>query len=288
MPLALQLLTRPVRVAGLVLLAGAVALLAGALALGAHPLALSMAPAVLVATGLVAGALAPLYGRGAAVGLWTARAGIAVGAVALVLPDSRPTAALRVVAALAALAGLRLVARGVRTGRRPPRVVVARRRGRHRGDAARPGARRRRRPRASPGSRSPPRSGSRTCRRQRPRRSAPDRPWVAQVEVPEDPRGGGAVRPPRLAERLQLERCRAQLEAAHATRGLLERDVPDGPYVGPPKRGEEVDVGRPGADAGQRDERARAPSSSSRHRRGRANRRGPPSTARGRTGSSGG
>jgi len=114
MPLALQLLTRPVRVAGLVLLAGAVALLAGALALGAHPLALSMAPAVLVATGLVVGALAPLYGRGAAVGLWTARAGIAVGAVALVLPDSRPTAALRVVAALAAVAGLRLVARGVR------------------------------------------------------------------------------------------------------------------------------------------------------------------------------
>ena len=48
MPLALQLLTRPVRVAGLVLLAGAVALLAGALALGAHPLALSMAPAMLV------------------------------------------------------------------------------------------------------------------------------------------------------------------------------------------------------------------------------------------------
>src|SRR4029079_16124994 len=102
MPLALQLLTRPVRVAGLVLLAGAVALFGGARALGAHPLALSMAPAVLVATGLVAGALAPLYVRGAAVGLWTARAGIAVGAVALVLPDRRPTGALRVLAALAA------------------------------------------------------------------------------------------------------------------------------------------------------------------------------------------
>src|SRR6476619_7344724 len=114
MPLALQLLTRPVRVAGLVLLAGAFALLSGALALGAHPLALPMAPAVLVATGLVVGALAPLYGRGAALGLWTARAGIAVGAVALVLPDSRPTAALRVIAALFVLAGLRLVARGVR------------------------------------------------------------------------------------------------------------------------------------------------------------------------------
>jgi hypothetical protein len=114
MPLALQLLTRPARVAGLVLLAGAVALLSGALALGAHPLALPMAPAVLVATGLVSGALAPLYGRGATVGLWTARAAIAVGAVALVLPDSRPTAALRAAAALVVLAGLRLVARGVR------------------------------------------------------------------------------------------------------------------------------------------------------------------------------
>ena len=113
MPLALQLLTRPARVAGLVLLAGLVALLAGALALGAHTLAPPMAPAVLVATALVAGALAPLYGRGAAVGLWTARAAMAVGAVALVLPDTRPTIALRVIAALAALARLRLVARGV-------------------------------------------------------------------------------------------------------------------------------------------------------------------------------
>ncbi len=112
MPLALQLLTRPVRVAGLVALAGAAALLSGALALGAHALALAMAPAVLVATGLVLGALAPLYGRGAAVGLWTARAGIAVGAVALVVPDGGPTAALRVAASLLVLGGLRLVARG--------------------------------------------------------------------------------------------------------------------------------------------------------------------------------
>ena len=114
MPLSLQLLTRPVRVAGLVELAGAAALLWGALALGAHPLAPFVAPAALVATGLVLGAVAPLYGRGAAVGLWTARAGIAVGAVALVLPEGRPTVALRVAAALVVLAGLRLVARGVR------------------------------------------------------------------------------------------------------------------------------------------------------------------------------
>jgi hypothetical protein len=114
MPLSLQLLTRPVRVAGLVELAGAAALLSGALALGAHPLAPVVALAALVATGLVVGALAPLYGRGAAVGLWTARAGIALGAVALVLPEGRPTVALRVVAALVVLAGLRLVARGIR------------------------------------------------------------------------------------------------------------------------------------------------------------------------------
>lgn len=113
MPLALQLLTRPARIAGLVLLAGAVALLSGALALGAHPFVLPMALLALVATGLVLGVLAPLYGRGAAVGLWTARAGIAMGAVAVVLPDGRPTAALRVAAALVVLAGLRLVARGV-------------------------------------------------------------------------------------------------------------------------------------------------------------------------------
>jgi len=126
MPLALQLLTRPVRVAGLVVLAGAVALVEGALGLGAHSLALPLAPAMLVATGLVMGALAPLYGRGAGVGLWTARAGVAVGAVALVVPDSGPTAALRVAAALAVLTGLQLVARGVgRTGDLPPWTCLA-------------------------------------------------------------------------------------------------------------------------------------------------------------------
>lgn len=126
MPLALQLLTRPVHVAGLAALAGVVALLGGALALGAHSLALPIATAALAATGLVVGALAPLYGRGATVGLWIARAGIAVGAVALALPNSGPTVALRVVAALTVLAGLRLVARGVRlAGDLPPWTSLA-------------------------------------------------------------------------------------------------------------------------------------------------------------------
>jgi len=126
MPLPLQLLTRPVRVASLAALVGVVSLLGGALALGAHPLALPTAPATLVATGLVVGALAPLYGRGAAVGLWTARAGIAVGAVALAVPDSGPAVALRVVAALTVLVGLRLVARGLRRqGGLPPWACVA-------------------------------------------------------------------------------------------------------------------------------------------------------------------
>ena len=114
MPLSLQLLTRPSRVAGLVALAGVAALLAGTLALGAHPIARLAAAAALVASGAMLGALAPLYGRGASAGLWAARAGIAVGALALALPEGRPVVALRVVAALVALAGLRLLARGLR------------------------------------------------------------------------------------------------------------------------------------------------------------------------------
>jgi hypothetical protein len=126
MPLALQLVTRPVRVAGLVAVAGVLALLGGAVALGAHPLAPASAPVVLVATGLVLGALAPLYGRGATIGLWAARAGIALGAVVLAVPVGGQTVALRVAASLLVLAGLRLVARGSsRVGDLPVWSVVA-------------------------------------------------------------------------------------------------------------------------------------------------------------------
>lgn len=114
MPLSIQLVSRPARVARLVALVGIVTLLAGALALGAHPLASLAAPAALLATGLVLGVLAPVYGLAASVGLWAARLGIVVGAVALLLPDGRAATALLVVAALVVLAGLRVVARGVR------------------------------------------------------------------------------------------------------------------------------------------------------------------------------
>jgi hypothetical protein len=106
------MLSRPARVARLVALAGVLALVSGALAFGGHPLGHRIAAVALLATAAVAGVLAPLYGRAAAIGLWTARGGLALGAVALVLPDGRLTTALRIAAALVVLAGLRVVARG--------------------------------------------------------------------------------------------------------------------------------------------------------------------------------
>ena len=112
MPLPILMLSRPARVARLVALAGLLALVAGALALGAHPVGHRTTAVALLATAAVVGVLAPLYGRAASIGLWTARGGLALGAVALVLPDGRPTTALRIAAALVVLAGLRVVARG--------------------------------------------------------------------------------------------------------------------------------------------------------------------------------
>ncbi len=114
MPLAIQLLTRPARVAGLVAIAAAVAIVSAATAFGTHEAAAATAAAALVVSGAVIGVLAPLYGRGAAIGLWTARAAIAFGAAAVLVPDGRATTAVRIVAALGVLAGLRLVARGTR------------------------------------------------------------------------------------------------------------------------------------------------------------------------------
>jgi len=106
------MLSRPARVARLVALAGVLALVSGALALGVHPVGHRMAAVALLATAAVVGVLAPLYGRAAAIGVWTARSGLALGAVALVLPDGRATTALRIGAALVVLAGLRVLARG--------------------------------------------------------------------------------------------------------------------------------------------------------------------------------
>src|SRR5687768_13365482 len=80
-------------------------------------------------------------------------------------------------------------------------------------------------------------------------------PRLAEVEVPEQARRTRPVRPPRLADDLELERRRAFREPAGTARGLLQGDVADGPRVGSPERGEEVDLRRPGADPRQRDER---------------------------------
>jgi len=125
-PLPILMLSRPARVARLVALAGVLALVSGALALGAHPVGHRIAAVALLATAAVAGVLAPLYGRAAGIGLWTARGGLALGAVALVLPDGRAMTALRIAAALVVLAGLRVVARGAsRMGDLPPWACAA-------------------------------------------------------------------------------------------------------------------------------------------------------------------
>lgn len=114
MPLSIRLLTRPAVVARLVALAGLVAFVSGALALGGHPFAGAATPTALLATAAVLGVLAPLYGRTAAAGLWTARAGITVGALATLLPLPDAVTAVRVAAALLVVVGLQTVARRAR------------------------------------------------------------------------------------------------------------------------------------------------------------------------------
>src|SRR6187402_819163 len=78
---------------------------------------------------------------------------------------------------------------------------------------------------------------------------------TAQVQVPEQACGGRPVGPPGLADLLELVGRRPQLEPFRATSALLERDVADGPGVGAAQGREEVDLGRPRPDPGQRDER---------------------------------
>ena len=114
MPLAILLLARPARVLRLVALAGLVALLSGVLALGALPIAPVAAALALLAAGMALGVLAPLYGSVATIGLWTARAGVGLGACAALFPGGGPVIVVRVVAAMLVVVGLRLVARGAR------------------------------------------------------------------------------------------------------------------------------------------------------------------------------
>jgi hypothetical protein len=113
-PLAILLLARPARVARLVALAGLIALLSGVLALGAWPIAPLVAAVALLGAGMALGVLSPLYGRAAMVGLWTARAGVGLGACAALFPVGGPVIVVRVVAVILVVVGLRLVARGAR------------------------------------------------------------------------------------------------------------------------------------------------------------------------------
>ena len=73
--------------------------------------------------------------------------------------------------------------------------------------------------------------------------------------MPEQASRARPVWPPCLADRLELGRRRALDEPPRATCGLLQGDVAHGPRVGPAERGEEVDLRRPWADPGERDER---------------------------------
>jgi len=111
MRLSILLVTRPSHVARVVALTGLGALGAAVLAVGGHSLGRSASAVALVATGLALGALAPLYGRTATVGLWVARGGVLLGASALLLPESDAVVAVRSLAAMLLVIGLQPVAR---------------------------------------------------------------------------------------------------------------------------------------------------------------------------------
>jgi hypothetical protein len=112
MRLSILLVTQPARVARVLALAGLAALAAAAVCIGGHPLARPASAAALLAAGLALGALAPLYGRTARLGLWVARGGVVLGAVALVLPDGDAVVTARAFAAMLVVVGLQPVVRG--------------------------------------------------------------------------------------------------------------------------------------------------------------------------------
>ena len=111
MRLSILLVTRPTHVARVVALTGLVSLAAAVLAVGGHSLGRVASAVALLATGAALGALAPLYGLVASVGLWVARAGVALGAFAVLLPDGDATVVARVAASLLVVVGLRPVVR---------------------------------------------------------------------------------------------------------------------------------------------------------------------------------
>jgi hypothetical protein len=114
MRLSILLVTRPAHVARVVALAGLGALVAAMLAVGGHPLGQVASAVALLGTGIALGALAPLYGLVATAGLWVARAGVVIGAVAILLPAVDATVAVRALAALLVVIGLQPVVRRAR------------------------------------------------------------------------------------------------------------------------------------------------------------------------------
>ena len=111
MRLSILLVTRPAHVARVVALAGLGALVAAVLAVGGHPLGQVASAVALLGTGIALGALAPLYGLVATAGLWVARAGVVIGAGAILLPDAHAALALGILASLLVVVGLQPIAR---------------------------------------------------------------------------------------------------------------------------------------------------------------------------------
>ena len=123
--LSILLMTRPARLARLVALVGMTALAAGVLAVGGHPLAPLATAMALVVTALSLDVLAPFTGRSVAVGLWVVRAGLVIGAVAVLIPNGVLGTAVRIAAAAVVAAGLPLLARGGRLGDLPRWATTA-------------------------------------------------------------------------------------------------------------------------------------------------------------------
>ena len=233
MPLALQLVTRPVRVAGLVALAAAVAFLSAATVLGAHRTVVVTAVAALAASGTAIGALAPLYGRGAAIGLWTTRAGSPWARAR----SCSSTGATRRHCASARYSRSWPACASSPEGRGASGTCPRGRASRSQSVSPRSSLR----PvwaeassSVSPGSPSSERSTRRSSRR---RRRSPEPLPIAQVQMPQKPRRGGAVRPPCLTDHRQLRGRGPNVEAARPPRAFLQGDVSDRPGVGPAQRG---------------------------------------------------
>src|SRR5207248_10256664 len=72
---------------------------------------------------------------------------------------------------------------------------------------------------------------------------------LAEIRVPEKPGGNGAPRTPGCAERFEFFGRRPLAKTLHLLNCGGKREVAGGPDVRPTKRAQQINVGRPAADA---------------------------------------